>query len=75
MKTNELHIKNGDVVLVEGHPMTVSNLRIEGEDTVRFEGICIEHKNNAGIMNTGFNGGTYGSYVDCFKRCYPKFQA
>lgn len=59
-------LKNGDKVILEGTVFEVAYLRrfdlSPGRTAVRFAGFVVD-KNDA-LYNTGFNGGTYGGYLD-----------
>jgi DnaJ-class molecular chaperone len=70
IETNQIagrDLKNGMAIWVQGHPMIVSNVRLEwqgipqkSEQLVRFTGTCTGHVCNDSIRHTSYNGGTYG---------------
>lgn len=55
---------NGDTVRIQGYEFSVTNVRIitmaDGQEVVRFVGVCTDAKDNDPIRNTSYNGGTYG---------------
>lgn len=59
---------DGDRVWVQGHPVIVRAPRVvkahDGVDIVRFEGEMLPLPENESLMNTGFNGGTYGQLAE-----------
>jgi hypothetical protein len=71
MKTKSItgyELRDGMTVLVQGHPMTISEITIakaywnpiEGKEVVRFTGHCTDDKDNDSIRHTSYNGGRYG---------------
>lgn len=56
-------IFEGAIVNIQGHEFKVTNLRfimINDKKTARFEGVCTDSDRNKSIINTGYNGATYG---------------